>query len=101
MRLHDPLGVRPNIASADLGAVRILLFSRVPTICTPPTKANIYFRAHVSAQWNYGRFSGEFDGFCNGFFGQEGRILRRILWRIFSCVFLRTKTDFVTDFGTL
>ena len=32
-------------------------------------------------------FSGGCDGFCNGFFGPEGRILRRILWRIFCLVF--------------
>ena len=32
-------------------------------------------------------FSGDCDGFCDGFFGQEGRILRRILWQIFCLVF--------------
>ena len=32
-------------------------------------------------------FSGDCDGFYDGFFGQEGRILRRILWRIFCLVF--------------
>ena len=36
-------------------------------------------------------FPGDCDGFCDGFFGQEGRILRRILWRIFSLVFLSRK----------
>ena len=32
-------------------------------------------------------FSGDSDGFCDGFFGQEGRNLRRISWRIFGLVF--------------
>ena len=38
-------------------------------------------------------FSGDGDAVCDGLFGQEGRILRRILWRIFCLVFfLKIKT---------
>ena len=32
-------------------------------------------------------FCGGCDGFYDGFFGQDGRILRRILWRIFVLCF--------------
>ena len=44
------------------------------------------------------RFSGDCDGFCDGLFGQEGRILQRIF--VVLC-FPKETTDFVTDFGTL
>ena len=36
-------------------------------------------------------FSGDCDGFCDGCFGQDGRILRWILWWIFCLVFLLRK----------